>query len=121
GVALIPTADLVAPLRHAQDAEEIARTRRACAIADAAFQDVLPRVRPGIVERDLAAELEYLLKRHGAEREAFETVVASGERSALPHARASEKVIQAGDLVVLDFGARWRGYHSDVTRTVVAG
>lgn len=121
GVELVPATDLVAPLRHLQDADEIERTRRACAIADTAFEEFLSHVRPGTTERDLAAELEYLLKRHGAEREAFETVVASGERSALPHARASSKPIEQGDLVVLDFGARWRGYHSDVTRTVVVG
>jgi Xaa-Pro aminopeptidase len=121
GVELLPVDDLVAPLRLVKDAAEIALIRQACALADRAFEHALQLLRPGIPERLLAAELEYFMKREGADREAFDTIVASGPRSALPHGRASDRLLAPGDLVTLDFGARWRGYHSDLTRTVVLG
>src|SRR5207244_7531893 len=81
----------------------------------------LTQIRPGIAERALAAELEYCMRKLGSEREAFDTIVASGARSALPHGRASDKLLEVGDFVTFDFGARIGGYHSDLTRTVVLG
>jgi Xaa-Pro aminopeptidase len=118
---LEPVDDLVSPLRAVKDEEELRRIRHACAIADAAFEQILPLVRPGVIERDLAIELEHFMKKRGAEKEAFDTIVASGPRSALPHGRASARRLEAGDFVTFDFGARWEGYNSDLTRTVVLG
>ena len=72
-------------------------------------------------ECDIAAEISYWHRKYGAECDAFDPIVASGERSALPHARASDKIIRRGEMVVLDFGCRYRGYHSDLTRTIAVG
>lgn len=108
-------------LRWVKDTEEIAHIRKAAAIADAAFAHVQSVLRPGVRERDVAVELEFFMRRHGADKEAFETIVASGVRSSLPHGRVSDKVLGSGEFVTLDFGAVVRGYHSDCTRTVVLG
>ncbi len=112
---------LVEELRVQKDAGEIALIRKAAEIAAAALTDTLPLVQPGSREVDIAAELDYRMRRHGAEGSAFETIVASGERSALPHASTSERQIGEGDLLLVDFGARWCGYCSDLTRTFVVG
>ncbi|HWR38349.1 MAG TPA: Xaa-Pro peptidase family protein [Patescibacteria group bacterium] len=109
------------PLRMVKDLQELACIRQAMQIADEAFQTVLGFLRPGIQEQEVAAELEYQMRKHGAERAAFDTIVASGIRSALPHGRASEKIIENGDFITMDFGAVYLGYHSDMTRTVVVG
>jgi Xaa-Pro aminopeptidase len=108
-------------LRWRKSAEEIALIRRAAEIGDAALRAVLPQVRPGVRERDLALELEYRMRRLGADGVAFDSIVASGPRSALPHGRAADRPIENGDLVTFDWGATVQGYHSDCTRTVVAG
>ncbi len=108
-------------LRWRKDPAELDLIRRAVQIADAAFTEILPQVRPGVREVELAAELEYRMRRAGAERAAFETIVASGPRSALPHGRASERPLRRGDFVTFDFGAVVGGYHSDCTRTLVLG
>ncbi len=112
---------LVEDVRAQKDEDEIELIRKAAEIAAAALADTLPLVQPGTREVDIAAELEYRMRRHGAEGAAFETIVASGERSALPHAATSERQVQEGDLLLIDFGARWRGYCSDLTRTFVVG
>ena len=106
-------------LRWVKDAEEIARITKAVAIADAAFAHIRSFLRPGAVERDVATEMEFFMRRQGADKEAFETIVASGPRSALPHGRAADRVLANGDFVTLDFGATYQGYVSDCTRTVV--
>ncbi len=106
-------------LRWVKEPEELARIREAVAIADAGFAHIQTRLQPGVRERDVALELEFFMRRHGADKEAFETIVASGVRSSLPHGRASDKVVGYGEFVTLDFGAVVRGYHSDCTRTVV--
>jgi Xaa-Pro aminopeptidase len=121
GFNLKPVSDLIAPLRRVKDAGEIAATRDACALADRAFEFVLTLLKPGAVEREIAAELEFFLKMQGAEKEAFDTIVASGPRSALPHGRAADRRLQVGDFITFDFGARLNGYVSDLTRTVVLG
>ncbi|MGD2215653.1 MAG: Xaa-Pro peptidase family protein [Gemmatimonadales bacterium] len=110
---------VVDELRAQKDDGEIALIRKAAEIATAALADTLPLVQPGARELDIAAELDYRMRRHGAEGAAFATVVASGERSALPHAATSTRKIAEGDLLLIDFGARWRGYCSDLTRTFV--
>ncbi|HEV2490163.1 MAG TPA: M24 family metallopeptidase [Candidatus Acidoferrales bacterium] len=90
-------------------------------IACSAWKETLPLVKPGVLESDLAAEIEYRMRRKGADGPAFDTIVASGVRSAWPHARASRKPIEKNELVVFDLGAILRGYSSDLTRTVFVG
>lgn len=121
GVELRSTEDVVETLRGVKDEGEIDLIRAACEIVDRAFEFILTLVRPGVPERDLATELEYFMKKAGSEKEAFDTIVASGARSALPHGRASEKPLEVGDLITFDYGARVGGYNSDITRTVVLG
>jgi Xaa-Pro aminopeptidase len=119
-VDLVPLPD-VDRLRWVKDAEEIAVLSRAAEIADVACAYILERLRPGLTEREVAVDLEVFMRRAGAERVSFESVLASGPRSALPHGRATGRVMAAGDLVTLDFGAVYEGYASDITRTVVLG
>ncbi len=108
-------------LRTVKDEFEINEIRRAAKIADDAFAYVLENWRGGMTEIEVAAELEYQMRRLGSERPAFPTIVASGHRGSLPHGIASEKVIENGDFVTMDFGAVYHGYHSDITRTFCAG
>ena len=115
------TDNLVEGLLAVKDADELGRIKRAVEIADTTFGEILPAIRPGVRENELAAEIEYRLKRNGADEPAFGTIVASGRRSAMPHGRASEKKIGMGEFVTLDFGAFYSGYCSDITRTVVVG
>jgi len=117
----VPMDNILEPLMQVKDAAEIACIKEAAAIADTAFEHALTVIRPGVRERDVAAELEYRMMRSGSERVAFETIVASGPRSALPHGLASDRKITSGDFVTLDFGATVDGYVSDITRTVVVG
>lgn len=108
-------------LRGQKDPEEIALITKAVAIADSAFSHVLRMIRPGISELDVAFELETTMRRLGSAKPAFDTIVASGKRSAMPHGVASDKLLEKGDFVTMDFGAVFQGYHSDMTRTVVLG
>ncbi len=108
-------------LRMVKDQWEAERIRRAGALTAAVFREVLPMVKPGVPECDLAAELEYRMKRSGAEGPAFETIVASGPRSAWPHARASGRCLQGGELVIFDVGAILANYAADMTRTLYLG
>lgn len=121
GVELLSITGMVEGLRMIKDAEEIEIMSRAAAITDEVWRQILPSVKAGAVERDLAVEMEYLMKKLGGDGVAFETICASGVRSSLPHGRASEKVIEQGDLVTFDFGAAYGGYCSDMTRTVMVG
>jgi len=118
---LTPSETLLEKLGWVKDSHEIASIKRAVDIADVAFGRVLQIVRPGIRERELAAELEYQMAMQGSEKPAFESIVASGHRSALPHGIASPKKLKKGDFVTFDFGATVNGYVSDITRTVVVG
>lgn len=108
-------------LRQVKDEAEIFNIRRACKIADDAFAKILPVIKPNVTELDIAAELEYFMRKLGSEKVAFTTIVASGRRSSLPHGAATAKKISAGDFVTLDFGATFNGYRSDITRTVAVG
>lgn len=121
GRRLVPVGGLVERLRLAKTGEEIALIGEAASIASRAFESLRPLIRPGVLERDLALELEFRMKLAGAEAVAFDLIVASGPRSALPHGRASGKAVGAGEFVVFDIGARYRGYHSDMTRTLFLG
>lgn len=112
---------LVEKLRLIKDNDEIKNIEEAVRLADLALVKVLPTLKPGVPEHQVALQLEYAMKELGAEDIAFKSIVASGLRSALPHGVASSKRLDAQDLVTLDFGATYHGYHSDITRTVVVG
>lgn len=120
-ISLTPGEKWVETLRMVKDEEELKLVRRAAQIADEAFENILSEIRPGVSEREIAFRLEVLMRERGASSSSFDMIVASGKRSALPHGTASEKVIEKGDLVTLDFGAVYEGYVSDLTRTVVLG
>ena len=116
-----PAAEVVESLRAQKDAGEVSLIRTAGALAMAALERTLTLVRPGITELELCGALEHALRDVGSDAHPFPPIVASGPRSALPHARASTRAIAPGDFLLLDFGASTGGYCSDVTRTVVVG
>lgn len=118
---LVPTQRVVEELRKVKDAGEIAAIKRAAVIGDQAFEYILGKIKPGVSERDLALDLEFYMRRQGAEAMSFEPIVAAAERSALPHAHPSDRLIERGRFVLLDFGCVVDGYCSDMTRTVVMG
>ena len=118
---LVPTSNTVEALRERKDAGEIARMERAAAIADAALFEVLPLMGQGVTEEHFALELDTAMRRGGAESTAFETIVAAGENSAKPHHHPGSRPINEGDPVVVDFGATFEGYRSDMTRTFCVG
>lgn len=115
------TTNFVFGLRAVKDAGEIERMKAAQAITDAAFDRIVAFMRPGMTERAVQIELEDFMRRHGAEDLAFSSIVATGANGASPHAIPGETVLEAGQCVVLDFGAKARGYCSDMTRTVFLG
>ncbi len=116
-----PVTDMVEALREKKDAGEVALIAAAAAVATGALESVLPDIRPGLRELDVAGRLERALREHGSEGFPFPTIVASGERSALPHARSSRRELRGGELLLLDFGAEVGGYCADITRTFVVG
>lgn len=121
GSRLRETSDVVVGLRAVKDAGEIARMRAAQAVTDAAFAHIVSFMRPGMTERAVQVELEGFMRRHGADDLAFPSIVAAGANGASPHAVPGDTVLEAGQCVVLDFGAKARGYCSDMTRTVFLG
>jgi Xaa-Pro aminopeptidase len=118
---LLPVTDLVERLRAVKSPEEVAAIRAAAALAQDALAEVVPTLRPGQRELDVGAALESALRRRGSEWHPFPTIVASGPRAALPHARTSARAIEAGEWLLLDFGAQVDGYCADLTRTMVVG
>ena len=118
---LKPVSGLVEKLRMVKTPDEIAILQAAAKIADDAFTHIITYIRPGITELDVSNELEFFMRKHGATSSSFSIIVASGLRSALPHGIATEKVIESGDFVTLDYGALYKGYISDITRTVAVG
>ncbi|MCE9602023.1 MAG: Xaa-Pro peptidase family protein [Gemmatimonadetes bacterium] len=116
-----PAVNLVEVLRESKDDDELRRIREAVRIAEHALAATLPQVGPGMTELEVAGRLELALRSAGSEGFPFETIIASGARSALPHARASRQPIARGDLLLVDFGAIHAGYCSDLTRTFVVG
>lgn len=116
-----PVYSITEELREIKDPREIEQVQKSVDLADRAFDHILKFIRPGVMERDIALELEFFMRKNGASGTAFTFIVASGPRSAMPHGVASSRVIGQGDLVTMDFGAVLEGYHSDITRTVVVG
>jgi Xaa-Pro aminopeptidase len=121
GMGLPPLGRAVEELRMVKDEPEIDLLRRACEITDQAYADVLPSVRPGVTEREVAIALERRMIDLGADGIAFETIVASGPNGAVPHHATGTRELAAGDLVTMDFGALCGGYHADMTRTLALG
>jgi len=118
---LIPVSGEIEKLRLIKDGTEIKILKEAADIADAAFKHILEFIRPGKTELQVSNELEFFMRSLGASSSSFDIIVASGFRSALPHGVASDKVIETGDFVTLDYGAYYKGYVSDITRTVAVG
>ena len=118
---LKPAGDLIEELRVVKDRGEIEAIGSAGRVTAEVFAEMLTHVRPGVIEQDLAGEIEYRMRKKGAEGAAFETIVASGLRSAHPHARPSSKALQESELVIFDLGAIVKGYAADMTRTVFLG
>lgn len=121
GLTLTPAGRLVETLRRTKDESEIDLLREACAIGDRALADLLPTIRPGRTEREIAHALEAAMLAQGADAASFATIVAGGAHSAIPHHQPTGRPVEAGDFLKIDFGARCGGYHSDMTRTLVVG
>ncbi|MGJ9456942.1 M24 family metallopeptidase [Oceanobacillus sp. CF4.6] len=120
-VSLVPISGLIEEIRLIKTSEELDIMKKAAKIADDAFEHIQSFIKPGVKEIDVSNELEFFMRRQGATASSFDTIVASGLRSAFPHGVASEKEIQNGELVTLDFGALYQGYCSDITRTIAVG
>lgn len=120
-VQLIPISGMIEELREIKDEEEIAIIEKACSIADLAYDHILKMIQPGMTEIEVANQLDFYMRSLGASGVSFETIVASGLRSAMPHGVASKKIIEQGDLITIDFGCYYEGYVSDMTRTFAIG
>ena len=118
---LIPLSGLIEKIRLIKTEQEINIIKVACEIVDKAFSHILEFIKPGKTELEVSNELEFFMRSLGATSSSFDTIVASGVRSALPHGVATNKVIEKGDFVTLDFGALYNGYVSDTTRTIAVG
>ncbi len=118
---MVPLGRMVEELRRVKDESEIEIISKAVDIADRVFSHILGFIRPGLSEIEVAAEMEHHMRRLGAEGPSFETIIASGKRASMPHGVASDKKIEAGDVITLDFGAIYKGYCSDMTRTIFLG
>lgn len=116
-----PVSSHIDKIRMIKDETELSYIKKAASIADKAYSYILDKIEPGKTEREISLDLEYFMLNSGADGLAFETVSASGVRSSLPHGRATDKVIEKGDFFTLDFGCKYKGYCSDMTRTVVIG
>ena len=118
---LVPAADLLWELRTVKDEAELECLIAAQRIAEQALEDILKEIRPGVTEKEIAARLQYLMLHYGAEDMSFDPIVVSGPNGSLPHGVPSEKKIEAGEFVTMDFGCIYKGYCSDMTRTVAVG
>lgn len=113
--------NMLSNMRKIKSLEEQEKIKCSQKLTDAAFSYILSRLRPGMSERDIAIEIEFFMRKNGAERVAFDSIVVSGKNTALPHGKPSDKLISTGDLLTIDIGAVVNGYHSDMTRTVAIG
>ncbi len=117
----VPLSDLVNKKRMIKTEQELEYLAKAEAIGDKAFMKMLTIIKPGMTELEVAAELEYLLKKEGGDGLAFSTIIASGVNSSMPHAIPGDKKLEVGDFITMDFGCQYKGYCADMTRTVVLG
>ena len=121
GVITVPFGRKIEELRTVKDQSELELLATACRITAQALADALPQIRPGLSERSLGSLLDYRMTQLGADRPAFDTIVASGPNGAIPHHAPTDRPLRRGDLVTMDFGALYGGYHADMTRTVAVG
>lgn len=121
GLPLLPAQQLLADLRAVKDQEEIASMIKAQRISEAALEETLPIIKPGMTEREVAAELVYRMLRHGSEGNSFDPIVVTGAKTSMPHGVPGDEVIKSGDFITMDFGSLKDGYCSDMTRTVAVG
>lgn len=119
--SLVVSSPLIEKQREVKDKEEIETIQKACKIADIAFDRILTYVKPGMTEIEVANELDFVMRRYKATGVSFDTIVASGLRSALPHGVATHKIIEENDIITIDFGCYYNGYVSDITRTISIG
>ena len=120
-VEFLPTKNIVEQIRMLKDKEEIIKMKKAAQITTESLKEVFEIIEPGVRELEIASELAYTMRKKGAQKEAFETIVVSGERSSLPHGKPSEKKINQGELIIIDVGANYHSYNSDITRTIIIG
>lgn len=120
-IELVPIKDEVTRLRRIKTPKELEYIRQAESIGDKVFSEILTFIKPGVTELEVAARIEYLMKLNGAQKTSFDTIVASGVNSSMPHAVPTTKKIEKGDFVTMDFGCVYKGYCSDMTRTIVVG
>ena len=120
GIDLVPVKGVIEPVRMVKSPEEVALIKRACGLTDACYEHVLRMIQPGVSEWDLMLEIEFYVRRSGAQN-AFPPIAVSGPNSARPHGTATERKFENGDFVTMDFGAKLDGYCADLTRTVVVG
>ncbi|GEK91353.1 M24 family metallopeptidase [Alkalibacterium kapii] len=118
---LNPVSGLIESLREIKDESEIETIEAAIKITEYAFQEILNFIKPGVTEIEVANKLDFLMREKGATGVSFDTIVASGKRSAMPHGVASDKKIEQGDMITIDFGCYYKGYVSDMTRTIALG
>lgn len=121
GLPLLPAQQLLCDLRASKSAEEIASMIKAQRISEAALEETLHIIKPGMTEREVAAELVYRMLRHGSEGNSFDPIVVTGAKTSMPHGVPGDEVIKSGDFITMDFGSLKDGYCSDMTRTVAVG
>jgi len=120
-IEFLATENIIEQIRMIKDKEEIIKMKKAAQITTESLKDVFEIIKPGVRELDIASELAYTMRKKGAQKEAFETIVVSGERSSLPHGKPSEKKIDEGEFITIDMGANYQNYNSDLTRTIIMG
>nr|WP_155430638.1 aminopeptidase P family protein [Secundilactobacillus folii] len=118
---IVPMTQLIEQMREVKSPEELADIKKACQLTVTGFNQLLPIIKPGVTERELANRLDAIMKSLGAQKPSFDTIVASGTRAALPHGAATSRTIQNGEMITIDFGYEFNGYTSDMTRTVALG
>ena len=116
-----PTDSIIENIAAIKDSSEIESLKTAIEITDDVFTKIIPEIKSGITEKYIATRISYLFKMNGAEGDSYESIIAGGPRSALPHARPTERPFKKGDFIVMDFGALYNGYHADMTRTLLVG
>jgi len=121
GMEMIPENDIIENIAAVKDQSEIDALQTAVDITDRVFDLILPEIKVGVTEKHIAARISYLFKQEGGDGDSYDPIIASGANGALPHATPSDKEVEKGDFIVMDFGSLYKGYHADMTRTIVVG